>query len=60
MVAGAIPLGALLGGGLGEVIGAPLTMVVGILGMLAASLWLLLSPVRHVRQPSVATEASYV
>lgn len=49
VVYGAIPLGALLGGFLGEVIGVPLTLVAGILGMLSASLWLLLSPVRSVR-----------
>ena len=46
MVYGAIPLGALLGGLLGEWIGVPATLVVGMLGMLFASLWLLLSPVR--------------
>lgn len=49
VVYGAIPLGALLGGFLGEVIGVPLTLVTGTLGMLLASLWLLLSPVRSVR-----------
>ncbi len=56
MVAGAIPLGALLEGGLGAVIGAPLTLVVRILGMLAASLWLVLSPVRTAREQAVEME----
>jgi len=49
LVYGAIPLGGLLGGALGEVIGVPMTLVVGMLGMLLASLWLLLSPVRSMR-----------
>lgn len=49
MVYGAIPLGGLLGGFLGEVIGVPLTLVVGMVGMLLSSLWLVLSPVRAMR-----------
>jgi MFS family permease len=49
VVYGAIPLGGLLGGLLGEAIGVPPTLVVGMLGMLLASLWLLLSPVRSMR-----------
>ena len=49
LVYGAIPLGGLLGGALGELIGVPMTLVVGMLGMLLASLWLLLSPVRSMR-----------
>lgn len=48
-VYGAIPLGSLFGGLLGEVVGVPLTLVVGMIGTLAASLWLLFSPVRRVR-----------
>jgi len=46
---GALPIGALLGGALGGVIGLPLTLVVAELGMLLAFLWLLLSPVRALR-----------
>ena len=49
LVYGAIPLGALLGGFLGEWIGVAPTLVVGMLGTLLASLWLLLSPVRSLR-----------
>lgn len=49
VVYGAIPLGALFGGFLGEVIGVPLTLVAGMLGILSASLWLLLSPARSAR-----------
>ena len=49
VVYGAIPLGALLGGLLGEAAGVRFALVAGMLGMLAASLWLLLSPVRSAR-----------
>jgi hypothetical protein len=43
------PIGALLGGALGGLIGVPLTLVVASVGMLLAFLWLLLSPVRALR-----------
>lgn len=46
---GALPIGALIGGALGGVIGLPLTLVVAEFGMLLAFLWLLLSPVRSLR-----------
>jgi hypothetical protein len=46
---GALPIGALIGGALGGVIGLPLTLVVAEFGMLLAFLWLLLSPVRGLR-----------
>ena len=45
-----IPVGALLGGSLGEVVGLRPTLVVGALGLLAAPLWLLLSPLRTLSQ----------
>lgn len=48
MVYGAIPLGALLGGLLGETIGVPSTLVCGMLGILLAALWPLLSPLRSL------------
>jgi MFS family permease len=47
---GALPIGALIGGALGEVIGLPLTLVVAEFGMLLAFLWLFLSPVRALRE----------
>ncbi len=47
---GAIPLGALLGGFLGQEIGVRAALVVGMAGMLLASSWLLFSPVRFWRQ----------
>jgi MFS family permease len=49
LAGGAVPLGALMGGALGGVIGLPLTLVAAELGMLLGFLWLLLSPVRVLR-----------
>jgi predicted MFS family arabinose efflux permease len=49
VVYGVIPIGALLGGFLGEAAGVRVALIAGMLGMLAASLWLLLSPVRSMR-----------
>lgn len=49
MAGGMQPIGALLGGALGGLIGVPLTLVVASVGMLLAFLWLLLSPVRALR-----------
>ena len=49
MAGGMQPIGALLGGALGGLIGLPLTLVVSSVGMLFAFLWLLLSPVRTLR-----------
>jgi MFS family permease len=46
---GAIPVGALLGGVLGELLGVRTTLAVGVIGMLAAPVWLALSPVAKVR-----------
>jgi len=43
---GAHPIGAVIGGALGGVIGVPLTLVVASFGMLLGFLWQLLSPVR--------------
>jgi predicted MFS family arabinose efflux permease len=54
---GAIPLGALLGGGLAGVIGLRATLLVGALGLVLAVLWVLLSPVRHLAElPTQLTE----
>jgi MFS family permease len=46
---GALPIGALIGGALGGVIGLPLTLVVAEFGMLLACVWLVFSPVRALR-----------
>lgn len=49
LVYGAIPVGALLGGALGNLVGLRPTLVVGALGMLTACLWLRFSPVWCLR-----------
>ena len=50
IVWGTMPLGALLGGALGEVLGLRTTLIGAALGCLVAPLWVLLSPVRAVRE----------
>ena len=54
LIAGSQPIGALLGGLIGEVAGVQYSLVVGVLGMLAAFVWLLLSPLRTLRRPPEA------
>jgi MFS family permease len=46
---GAIPVGALIGGVLGETIGLQATMAVGAVGVFLAPLWVLVSPVPGIR-----------
>ncbi|HMH50624.1 MAG TPA: MFS transporter [Candidatus Acidoferrum sp.] len=48
LAGGANPIGAVIGGALGALIGVPLTLVVASFGMLLGFLWLLLSPVREL------------
>jgi hypothetical protein len=45
---GVVPLGGLLGGGLGEAIGLRSTLLLAALGEILAVLWLLLSPIRSL------------
>jgi len=53
---GTMPIGALLGGSLGEAIGLRGTLVAVAAGALVTPLWVLLSPVRRLReQPTPAT-----
>jgi MFS family permease len=47
---GAIPIGALLGGFLGEAIGVRATLLAGALGLLLALLWIALSSVPRLRE----------
>jgi predicted MFS family arabinose efflux permease len=49
LVWGTIPLGALLGGMLGEVLGLRLTLLVAVIGNALAPGWLLASPLRRLR-----------
>ncbi len=46
---GAIPIGAIIGGVLGESIGLQATMAIGAIGVALAPLWVLLSPVPRIR-----------
>jgi len=47
---GIVPLGGLLGGGLGQALGLRPTLLLAALGELLAILWLLLSPIRSLRE----------
>jgi MFS family permease len=58
VTAGAMPLGALVGGALGQAIGLRPTLALGALGTLFAVLWLLASPVRGMRSPPAPTPES--
>ncbi len=49
LITGVQPIGALAGGWLGGQIGLAQTLVVGELGMFISVLWLLASPLRHLR-----------
>ena len=56
LVWGTMPIGSLLGGVLGEIIGLRPTLLVGALGATFSFLWVLLSPLRGLRsQPKTAT-----
>jgi hypothetical protein len=50
LVFGVIPLGALLGGAQGQALGLRSVLVVGVAWQALSVLWLLLSPVRTLRQ----------
>jgi MFS family permease len=52
---GTVPIGALIGGALGELIGLRLTLFVAVAGLLLASLWLVASPIRAMH--GLPTEA---
>jgi MFS family permease len=51
LTGGIAPLGALLGGWLGEVIGMRPTLLIAFAGLLLGILWLIFSPIRHLRDP---------
>jgi len=53
---GVVPLGGLLGGGLGEMIGLRPTLLLAALGEMLAVLWLLLSPMRSLPEQPVLME----
>lgn len=56
--AAAIPVGALLGGTLGEVLGLHTTLAIAVVGELASVIWLLWSPVRTLREVQPTEEIS--
>ena len=47
---GVMPAGAVAGGLLAESLGVRQTMLAGVLGFLLSTLWLVFSPVRHLRE----------
>ena len=53
----AMLLGTIVGGILGETIGPRATMLVGGIGLLPAVLWLIFSPIRHLRSTPAASPA---
>jgi MFS family permease len=58
LVWGTLPIGSLIGGALGEIIGLRATMLVGAIGATLAFLWVLLSPVVALREAPPMMEAS--
>jgi len=58
LVAGVGPVGALAGGALGELFGARSTLAISVVGMALSSLWLLFSPLRHMREVPPAPPGS--
>ncbi|HEY7124699.1 MAG TPA: MFS transporter [Ktedonobacterales bacterium] len=58
---GVSPLGALLGGALGALIGARFTLLIAVCGILLGSLWLIFSPIRGLREhPAPAEEEKVI
>jgi hypothetical protein len=53
---GAVPIGAFVGGALGQAVGLPTTVLVGALGVLLAFFWVALSPARSLRTLPAADE----
>jgi len=51
IVWGTIPLGSLVGGALGEVVGIHTTLLLGAIGGLLSVIWVYFSPVRNLIQP---------
>ena len=61
LVSGALPLGALLGGWLGQRVGIQVTLLVGAVGLLSTCLWVVFSPVRSLHAlPSGENELAHL
>jgi hypothetical protein len=56
IVSGILPIGALIGGSLGQAVGLYLALVVGALGGSLSFLWVFFSPVRNVKSIPTAAE----
>ncbi len=56
LVRGVAPLGALLGGALGNLVGVAATFEVAAAGLLLSTIWLILSPLWHLREPPVPSD----
>jgi MFS family permease len=56
IVSGMLPIGALLGGFLGEWIGLRSTLFVGAIGLLSTWLWIWFSPIPHLRTPPTSMD----
>ncbi|MFB6366758.1 MFS transporter [Paenibacillus elgii] len=54
---GVVPIGALLGGWLGGIIGTTPTLVVGAIGLMCSSIFIICSSVRTISQPAAAEAA---
>jgi MFS family permease len=50
-----MPVGSLAAGALAEVIGIRRTLFIGAMGYLLSNLWLVFSPIRHLRELPEAT-----
>jgi Na+/melibiose symporter-like transporter len=59
LFSGIMPLGALAGGAVAQVIGVRTTMLIGATGFLLSTLWLVFSPVRRLRElPDAVQQAT--
>jgi MFS family permease len=47
---GILPLGALAGGAIADIIGMRTTLLAAAIGFLLSTLWMVFSPIRHVRK----------
>jgi len=60
LIIGTVPIGSLIGGVLGSLIGLRPTLIVGALGMCASTLWIWFSPVRRMERTPAAAPATPV
>ncbi|WP_234399910.1 MFS transporter [Paenibacillus popilliae] len=51
---GVVPIGAILGGWLGDIMGTTPTLIVGAIGLMSSSIFIIFSSVRTISQPTAA------